>query len=234
MHLGPNAPSSDQPIGSPIDQTSAMLPGRVTLRGRFVTLEPLEARHADDLFAAACGPGRDDLWTYLFDGPFSEAAEFAPTIARKATSADPFFFAIIDNRSGKAVGHAALMRIEPTHRVIEVGNILFGSPVQRTPGATEAMALLASYVFDTLGYRRYEWKCNALNAPSRDAAARLGFTFEGVFRQHMIVKGRNRDTAWFSMLDTEWPACRAAFEGWLAPDNFDRAGHQRRPLRDFR
>ena len=126
------------------------------------------------------------------------------------------------------------MRVDPVHRVIETGNILYTPALQRTPGATEAMALLAGLVFDTLGYRRYEWKCNALNAPSRAAALRLGFTFEGVFRQHMVVKGRNRDTAWFSMLDREWPAVKRAFDQWLAPANFEPDGRQRRSLASFR
>jgi RimJ/RimL family protein N-acetyltransferase len=205
-------------------------PARVTLPGRFVTLEPLTEDHADDLFAAACGPGRDHLWLYLFDGPFDDPATFRASIARKAASADPLFYAILDNASGRAVGHATLMRIEPAHRVIEVGNILFGVPLQRSPGATESMALLMAYVFETLGYRRYEWKCNDLNAPSKRAAARLGFTFEGVFRQHMIVKGRNRDTAWFSILDKEWPALKVGFDAWLSAANFDADGRQKTNL----
>ncbi|WP_131114747.1 GNAT family N-acetyltransferase [Lichenihabitans psoromatis] len=222
------------PIGPFVDPDPALRPERVTLTGRFVTLVPLEADHADALFDAACGPGRDDLWTYMFDGPFSDRAVFAANIAQKAASTDPLFFAIVDNGSRRVVGHAALMRIDVVHRVIEVGNIMFGAPLQRTPGATESMALLARYVFETLGYRRYEWKCNAMNEPSRVAAHRLGFTFEGVFRQHMIVKGRNRDTAWFSILDTEWPACGSAFEGWLAAGNFDADGRQRRSLAALR
>ena len=141
------------------------------------------------------------------------------------------FFAIVDKPSGRAVGYASLMRIDVTNRVIEVGNILYTPALQRTAGATEAMYLLARYVFEELGYRRYEWKCNALNEPSRKAALRLGFTFEGIFRQHFIVKGRNRDTAWFSMLDSEWPAIKADFEHWLDPANFDAAGRQKTPLR---
>ncbi len=149
-------------------------------------------------------------------------------LARKAASDDPLFWAIVDRAAGEAQGYATLMRIEPVHRVIEVGNILFTPALQRKPGATEAMSLLAGHVFDDLGYRRYEWKCNALNAPSRAAALRLGFSFEGVFRQHMIIKGRNRDTAWYSMIDTEWPSVSRGFATWLAPDNFDSEGRQRR------
>jgi RimJ/RimL family protein N-acetyltransferase len=147
-----------------------------------------------------------------------------------AKSEDPLFFTILDNASASAVGYAAYLRIEPAHRVIEVGHILYTPRLQRTVGATEAMYLMARHVFEELGYRRYEWKCNALNAPSRSAALRLGFTFEGVFRQHMIIKGRNRDTAWFSMLDSEWPARKAAFERWLDPSNFDAQGGQKRSL----
>jgi RimJ/RimL family protein N-acetyltransferase len=147
-----------------------------------------------------------------------------------AASADPLFYAIVDRASGLAVGRAALMRIEPAHRVIEVGSILFTPGLQRTRGATEAMYLMARYVFDDLGYRRYEWKCNALNQPSRAAALRLGFTYEGLFRQHMIIKGRNRDTAWYSMIDTEWRARRGRIETWLAPENFDANGRQRTAL----
>jgi RimJ/RimL family protein N-acetyltransferase len=228
--------TTDQPlpIGPLVDPAPAPRPDRIALPGRFVTLTPLEARHADELFEATCGTGHASLWAYMPDGPFTDRATFAENIARKAASADPLFFVVLDNATRRAVGHAALMRIDPANRVIEVGNIMYGSSLQRTPGATESMALLGSYVFDQLGYRRYEWKCNALNAPSRAAAARLGFSFEGVFRQHMIVKGRNRDTAWFSILDGEWPACRTAFEGWLAPDNFDATGRQRRSLADLR
>ena len=167
------------------------------------------------------------VWDYLFSGPFRTLADFAADVELKARSVDPHFFAVVDNLSGRAVGYQALMRIEPSHRVIEVGNIMYTPAMQRTPGATEAQYLFARYVFDALGNRRYEWKCNALNAPSRRAAERFGFTFEGVFRQHMIVKGRNRDTAWFSMLDAEWPARKAAYERWLAPDNFDAHGRQK-------
>ena len=201
---------------------------RAPLAGRAVTLVPLNAdAHADALFEGANGGERDRVWTYLFDGPYPDRAAFRANIASKAMSEDPLFFAVIDNASGKAVGYQTFLRIEPKHRVIEVGAIMYTPALQRTIGATEAQYLFARHVFDDLGYRRYEWKCNSLNAPSRRAALRLGFSFEGVFRQHMIVKDRNRDTAWFSMLDSEWPARRAAFEQWLAPENFDSSGRQR-------
>ncbi len=217
-----------QPVGPLVDARAARRPERVTLRGRAVTLHPLDAdEHAAALFRAANGGDKDRVWTYLADGPYGDAAAFKAAIATKAQSADPLFFAVLDNASGLAVGYQNLMRIDATHRAIEVGNVLYTPALQRTVGATEAQYLFARYVFDDLGYRRYEWKCNDLNAPSKRAALRLGFVFEGVFRQHMIVKGRSRDTAWFAMLDTEWPARRAAFERWLAPDNFDAAGRQK-------
>jgi RimJ/RimL family protein N-acetyltransferase len=227
-------PLPPQPLGPPVDAHPAKRPERVTLSGRAVTLVPLDAdAHAQALYEGANGGDKDRVWTYLFDGPFTDAAVFKANIAAKARSADPLFFAILDNASGSAVGYQTLMRVEPAHRVIEVGNILYTPAMQRTIGATEAQYLFARYVFDDLGYRRYEWKCNDLNAPSKRAALRLGFAFEGVFRQHVIVKGRNRDTAWFSMLDREWPARRAAFERWLAAENFDAAGRQRIALSDL-
>lgn len=223
----PTAPAL-LPIGEPVDTRPAKRPERLTLSGRAVTLVPLNAgAHADALFEGANGGDKDWVWTYLSDGPYADRAAFRANIESKAKSEDPLFFAITDNSSDRAVGYQTLMRIEPQHRAIEVGNILYAPAMQRTIGATEAQYLFARYVFDELGYRRYEWKCNDLNAPSKRAALRLGFTFEGVFRQHMIVKGRNRDTAWFSMLDGEWPARRAAFEQWLAPENFDASGRQR-------
>lgn len=215
----------------PLTTGPAKCPGRVTLRGRAVTLVPLDAQaHADALFEGANGGGKDQVWTYLFDGPFTDRAAFKANIEAKAKSEDPLFFAVLDNAGGGPVGYQTLMRIDAAHRVIEVGNIMYTPALQRTIGATEAQYLFARYIFDDLGYRRYEWKCNALNAPSRRAALRFGFTFEGVFRQHMIVKRANRDTAWYSMLDSEWPARRAAFERWLAPGNFDAQGRQRTSL----
>ncbi len=217
-----------QPIGPLVNPRPARRPERVTMRGRAVAIVPLDAdQHAEALFRAANGGDKDRVWTYMSDGPYVDAAVFKDSLAAKAQLADPLFFAVLDNASGAAVGYQALMRIDATQRVIEVGNVLYAPAMQRTIGATEAQYLFARYVFDELGYRRYEWKCNDLNAASKRAALRLGFAFEGVFRQHMIVKGRNRDTAWFSMLDGDWPARRAAFERWLAPENFDAAGRQK-------
>jgi RimJ/RimL family protein N-acetyltransferase len=215
------------PVGAPVDGAPAPLPARVRLEGRYVRLEPLTASaHGQALFEHTAGPEHAGLWTYMFDGPFADRASFDAALQRWAESQDPLYYAIVDRASAVALGRAALMRIDRTHRVIEVGGIVYSPRLQRTRGATEAMYLLARYVFDDLGYRRYEWKCNALNEPSRTAAVRLGFTFEGIFRQHMIVKGRNRDTAWYSMLDVEWAARKARFERWLAPENFDAAGRQ--------
>jgi RimJ/RimL family protein N-acetyltransferase len=170
--------------------------------------------------------GHDHVWAYVSYGPFTDLPAFSEWVAGRVKLDDPYSYAIID-RSGQAVGIATLMEIRPAMRVIEVGNIVYSPALQRTPLGTEAQYLLARYAFETLGYRRYEWKCNALNAPSRRAALRYGFVFEGILRQHMISKGRNRDTAYYSMLDSEWRARKAAFERWLAPDNFDADGKQR-------
>ena len=216
------------PLGPAVDPTPSLLPGAVTLTGRFGTVERLIAsRHGLDLWEAV--RGHDPIWAYIPAGPFADEAAFANYIAACEQSKERIFYAIVDG-SRRAVGISALMEIRPAMRVIEVGNIVYSPALQRTPLGTEAQYLLARYAFETLGYRRYEWKCNALNAASRRAAQRFGFTYEGIFRQHMIVKGRSRDTAWFSMLDSEWPARKAAFERWLAPENFDRDGRQKTKL----
>jgi RimJ/RimL family protein N-acetyltransferase len=212
------------PLGPEVDATPALKPGPVELHGRHGHLEKLDQRHGSGLWAAVAG--HDTLWTYLHYGPFAYRSTFATWIGERARLDDPFSYAVVDP-AGHAVGIVTLMEIRPAMRAIEVGNILYGPALQRTALATEVQYLLARYAFETLGYRRYEWKCNALNAPSRRAASRLGFTFEGIFRQHMIVKGRNRDTAWYSMLDGEWPARKLAFERWLDPENFDDQGRQR-------
>jgi RimJ/RimL family protein N-acetyltransferase len=219
------------PIGPEVAAHAAPWPDRTPLEGRDVVLRPIDAAgDGPGLYALSHGPGSEGLWMYLWDGPFASEAAFLDDLARKAVSEDPFFYAIVERASGRAVGYASYLRIMPRDRVIEVGSILFTPALQRTRAATEAMYLMARHAFDGLGYRRYEWKCNALNAPSRRAAARFGFQFEGIFRQHMIVKGRSRDTAWFAMLDRDWPAIRAAYEAWLDPANFDADGRQRTPL----
>ena len=201
------------------------------LAGRRVRLEPLSAgAHADDLFAAQQGDGA--LWHFMPYGPFEDAFAFRRHIEAQAASTDPAFFAIVDLAgSGRAAGMASYLRADAEHRVIEIGHIWLGPGLQRTAQATEGLFLLMDHAFGVLGVRRLEWKCNAANDRSRAAAARLGFTYEGTFRQHMLVKGRNRDTAWFSIVDGEWPAIREDFETWLDPANFDGAGRQRRALR---
>jgi RimJ/RimL family protein N-acetyltransferase len=197
-----------------------------------VTLEPLQSeRHTAALWETV--RGHDELWTWLADGPFSTESELREAIAQKQAATAAVFLAVVPAATGRAAGYASYMRIEPAQGVIEVGNILLSPVLQRTTAATEAMYLMARHVFEDFGYRRYEWKCNALNEPSRRAALRLGFTFEGIFRQHMVIKDSNRDTAWFSMLDHEWPARKRAFEAWLDQGNFDEAGNQRRSLAEI-
>lgn len=196
-------------------------------------LEPVDpARHATELFEAS--RHADDIWTYLAYGPFDSLAAFTSWLEARAASRDPLFFAVVDRAADAARGMASYLRIEPAHGVIEIGHIWLAPSLQRTRQATEAIFLLARHAFDNLGYRRLEWKCDSLNAPSRRAAERFGFTYEGTFRQHMVLKDRNRDTAWFSIIDSEWPSRRAAFEQWLAPSNFDSAGKQRRTLAEIR
>jgi RimJ/RimL family protein N-acetyltransferase len=217
------------------DWTARALPPRRPLEGRYCTLEPLDAaRHADDLYAAyAQAPdGRD--WTYLFVERPGELAATRAHVERAAQTADPMHFAVIDGQSGRAVGTLALMRVDPTHGAIEVGSVTFSPLLKQTPMSTEAQYLLMKLAFDELGYRRYEWKCDNFNEPSKRAAHRLGFQFEGIFRQAVVYKGRSRDTAWFSITDGEWPVLRTAFERWLSPENFDAQGKQRMALDRFR
>lgn len=230
------SPSSDtsQPVGFPVpDWTPRPRPEGATLSGRFCRVEALDAtRHGDELFEAfSADDGR--MWTYMPYGPFSDRAAYQAWLAQHAPSRNPLFHAIVDATSGEALGVASYLRIDPANGCIEVGHIALSPRLQRSAAATEAMYLMMRQAFE-LGYRRYEWKCDALNAPSRAAAARLGFSFEGIFRQAVVVKGRNRDTAWFSVIDKEWPALAAAFEAWLAPGNFDDQGRQRRSLASLR
>ncbi len=223
-------PIAGELVGLPVDATPAQRPAPVTLEGRYGHVERLAHHHDAALWNAV--KGHDHIWTYMSYGPLADFAAFSKWLASRVKLDDPYSYAIID-RSGQAVGIATLMEIRPAMRVVEVGNILYSPCLQRTPLGTEAQFLLARYAFETLGYRRYEWKCNALNAPSRRAALRYGFVFEGILRQHMIVKGRSRDTAYFSMLDSEWPTRKAAFERWLAPENFDAQGRQRTSLSEL-
>jgi RimJ/RimL family protein N-acetyltransferase len=234
-------------------------PSPLTLSGQYVTLEPLDAeRHTADLWEAV--RGHDALWTWLAEGPFASQAELRQLIEQRQAGSSAVFLAIVPGETtipegagafmplkegekarpsgpgtscAKAAGWASYMRMEPAHGVIEVGNIMLSPALQRTRAATEAMYLMARHVFEDLGYRRYEWKCNALNEPSRRAALRYGFTFEGIFRQHMVIKDQNRNTAWFSMLDSEWPARKRVFETWLDPVNFNIEGLQQQGLTEI-
>jgi RimJ/RimL family protein N-acetyltransferase len=210
-------------------------PGRNALNGDLVRLEILDPeRHAESLYTSSHGEGAELLWQHLAYGPFSSQEDFTAWLKHRAADTDPLFFAVVEWESMHALGMASFMRMVPEFGVIEIGHIWFAPQLQRTRHATEAIYLLAKHAFDDLGNRRLEWKCDSLNEPSKRAAERFGFTYEGVFRQHMVVKGRNRDTTWFSMTDGEWPLRRAAFEAWLAPDNFDEEGRQRRSLAAFR
>jgi RimJ/RimL family protein N-acetyltransferase len=223
---------TDQPIGEPLPNWSPPpRPPRARLGGRYCSLEPLAPEHSATLWEsfALDRDGRD--WTYLSQGPYDNHEAFSGWVNQAASSVDPLFFSICD-LDARALGVAAYLRIAPEAGSIEVGHIHLSPLLQRTVAATEAMYLLMRQAF-ALGYRRYEWKCDALNAPSRAAAERLGFTFEGIFRQALVYKGRNRDTAWYSVIDREWPALQDAFTGWLAPDNFDAGGRQRVRLSDF-
>ncbi|GIJ91755.1 hypothetical protein Asppvi_010727 [Aspergillus pseudoviridinutans] len=235
---------SDRPVGPVVTLPPAKLPSEDTLTGHTVALTKLNAGHAAQLFPLV---GGDDeriaaLWDYMADGPFSDLTTFQEAITAKSRSSDPFYFAVIDLRQegqnptvGHAVGYLSLMNIVPQNLSVEIGNVLFSPTLQRTRVATEAFYLVLKYAIEDLGFRRIEWKCNALNAPSRRAALRLGFTFEGIFRQHMVVKGRNRDTAWFSMLRDEWEGgIKGAMEEWLQESNFDESGRQKKSLDELR
>lgn len=218
-----------QPIGAPVPdwRPPARPPDDLTLRGRFCRLERLGEAHGPDLFEALSEDAEGRVFTYMPDGPFPTFDGYTAWLRRAMVGADPLQFAILTD--GRATGTASFLRIAPDAGSIEVGYITFSPRLQRTPAATEAMFLMMQWAFEA-GYRRYEWKCNALNAASRRAARRLGLSFEGVFRQAAVVKGRNRDTAWYAAIDSEWPRLKTAFETWLAPENFDRRGIQRRSL----
>lgn len=209
-------------------------PDQRVLQGRFVHLEALAAsRHGDDLWRALQGPD-PALWDYLPYGPFSERTRFDAWLTGNTERRDPLFYAVIDQASGHALGLFSYLNIAAQDGCIEIGHVAFGASMQRTAGATEAVYLLAHHAFDDLGYRRLEWKCNAANTRSMRAAERFGFTYEGLFRQHRVIKGKNRDTAWFSIIDGEWPRCREAFQRWLAAENFDERGQQKRALETLR
>ena len=220
--------SLGQPVGFAVpDWEPAIRPVHRLIAGRFCSLEPLDAdKHAEALYAAYAVDADGRNWTYLPYGPFDSFASYRNWVAQYRATSDPLFFAIVSQATGKAVGVASFMRIDPVNGSVEVGHLNFSPLMQRTPLATEAMYLMMKEAF-ALGFRRYEWKCNALNRPSRNAAQRLGFSFEGVFRHAAVIKGYNRDTAWYAAIDTEWPRLNEAFQRWLSPDNFDEAGVQR-------
>jgi RimJ/RimL family protein N-acetyltransferase len=225
-----------QPVGRPVPGwTARPWPPATAMTGRFCRVEPLDpTHHAADLFEANRADAGGRNWTYLGVDGFDDPVAYRTWLDKMAAGADPMFHAIVDLATGKAVGVASYLRIDPANGVIEVGHINYSPLLQRKPAATEAMFLMMRRAFDELGYRRYEWKCDDRNGPSRAAAQRLGFTYEGTFRQALVYKGRNRDTAWFSIVDGEWPAIRAGFERWLAPENFDAGGRQQRSLGDLR
>jgi len=228
-------PDAGRPVGPPLpDWEPRPRPAREPIAGRYCRLEPLDVeRHAGQLFEAFAQDESGIGWTYLPAGPFASIDTFRTWIEQASLSVDPLFFAILD-AEGRAVGVASYLRINPEMGSIEVGYIHFSPLLQRTRAATEAMYLMARVAFDVLGYRRYEWKCDDLNAPSRRAAERLGFVYEGTFRKDRIYKGRSRDTAWYSIVDDEWPRVRAALEGWLDPSNFDERDVQKAPLTALR
>lgn len=224
-----------QPASDLSGWTGVPRPERVVLEGRYTRLEPLDpARHGADLYRAASDEGAETRFRYLFETKPRDRAEFDGWVEKVALSTDPLFFAVVDRATGRALGRQALMRIDAANGVIEIGSIHWGPEMARSRIATEALYLFGRYAFETLGYRRFEWKCHNSNDPSKRAAARFGFTYEGLFRQHMVAKGANRDTAWFSIIDGEWPVRAAAFSAWLDPANFDAEGRQRRRLEGFR
>jgi RimJ/RimL family protein N-acetyltransferase len=233
--MNPRTNAFGQPIGRELTGWQPpSRPARIVLDGRFCRVEPLDvARHARQLYDANALDSDGRMWTYLFSGPFASFDEYLGWLEPRPASDDPLFFAFVDKGRAQAVGTGAYLRIDTGSGVVEVGHLAFSPLMQRSPIATEAMYLMMKYAFE-LGYRRYEWKCDSLNAASRRAARRLGFTFEGIFRQAIVYKGRNRDTAWFSIIDTEWPAIDAGFRAWLDPANFDADGRQRRSLAALR
>ena len=233
--MSPRLNELGQPVGEPLPGwTARPRPPRTPMEGRWARVEPLDPqRHAADLWEAVSADRENRNWTYLSVGPFARAEDYRAWLEKAAKSEDPFFHAIIDKKRSKAVGVASFMRIDPPHGVIEVGHINFSPLLQRTPVATDSMYLMMRRAFDELGYRRYEWKCDSLNAASRAAAERLGFQYEGLFRQAVVYRGRSRDTAWFAIIDKDWPALKARFERWLDPKNFDKSGRQKKRLAEL-
>jgi RimJ/RimL family protein N-acetyltransferase len=224
--------STERTVGEELEWSPARRPSRIALEGRYVVVRPVDAaRDAEPLFAQSHPPLADPgLWTYMPTGPYRDAGELRGALEVAERSEDPLVLTLVPRAGEHPAGVASYMRIAPEHGVIEIGGIWFGASLQRSTAASESIYLLAAQAFDGLGYRRLEWKCDSLNQASRRAAERFGFRFEGVFRQHMVIKGRNRDTAWYAITDAEWPAVREGFTAWLAPENFEEGGRQRRAL----
>ena len=223
-----------QMIGEPVDDTPGVLPSLVRIEGQYTILEALSVeKHAEDLLAVYGSDSPREMWTYLFQPPVENLEELIVALKQMIEHKDRFYYAIIDKVTGKALGTFSLMRIDQNNRVIEVGTVIFSPELRGTRIGTEAQYLLACYVFEELNYRRYEWKCDTLNLPSRRAAERLGFIYEGTFRQAVVYKGRTRDTDWLSMIDKDWPQVKTRLETWLAPENFDNNGRQYKSLREF-
>ena len=227
--------SLNQPVGEPMpDWRGARRPDGRTLEGRYCCLEVLDpVRHAEDLYAAFSEDRTGELWTYMVDGPYSSFDTFLAAVEKAGTARGFLYYAVLEKSTGLALGRAAYLRVDPVMGNMEVGSIAYSPRLQRTNMATEAVYLMLRHAFDDLGYRRCEWKCDSLNAASRRAAVRLGFSYEGLFRQAMVYKGRNRDTAWYAMVDGDWPGIRQGVERWLEPENFDRLGRQKQPLRSL-
>ena len=228
-------PAREQPVGKPVAFGGATPPVHTVLQGRHVILRPIDpVKDAQPLFNVSHLPtGDPTIWTYLYDGPYPDLESFRESLEEQAARHDYVFFTVAGAQDGEPLGIVSFLSIVPEHGVIEIGNIWFAPALQRTAAATEAIFLLARHAFDDLGYRRLEWKCNALNEPSRIAAERFGFRFEGVFLNHRVVKGHNRDTAWYAIPDERWPDVRDAFEQWLSPENFDADGAQRSRLSEL-
>ncbi|KAJ2987199.1 hypothetical protein NUW58_g4633 [Xylaria curta] len=231
-----------RPLGPVVDDTPAPRPSPETrLSGRYVTVIGMSNEHAASLYPHVSGDENAYLWDYMLNGPFNELSEYRTAMEAEIKNNSKVYFAIIPTNepitpsgADNVIGCASYLNINLANRSIEVGSVLFSSKLQKTALATEAMYLMAKHAIEDLGYRRYEWKCNTLNAASQRAAQRLGFTFEGIFRQHMIIKGRSRDTAWFAIIDGDWPGIKDSFDKWLGPSNFDKDGNQRKKLEDFR
>lgn len=232
--MSSNSSSSDRPVGPQVPLFEAKWPTDSPIEGDLISLKKLTSDYAEDLFNEVGGEENSFLWDYMGDGPYPNVEALRESLEKKEQSKDPWFYVIILKETNKPVGYVSYLEISTIHRGIEIGHILYSTKLQRTKAATEIQYLMAKTAFEDLGYRRLQWKCNSLNYPSRKAALRLGYSFEGVLRHQMIIKGRNRDTAYYSILDSEWPPVKEGFISWLSDENFDESGNQIKNLRDFR